>query len=91
VNEEALAHWGGGGMSRKKKTIQIVFTKQPNRYTKIAINHLTPESNPSVQRCLTRVMAVVRPYGEFYDFYGVSPEYFGYNHVKSFLSDMNDT
>jgi hypothetical protein len=25
----------------------------------------------------SRVMAVDRPYGEFYDFYSVSPEYFG--------------
>jgi hypothetical protein len=25
----------------------------------------------------SRVMAAGRPYGEFYDFYGVSPEYFG--------------
>jgi hypothetical protein len=26
----------------------------------------------------TRVMAADRPYGEFYDFYSVGPEYFGY-------------
>jgi hypothetical protein len=26
----------------------------------------------------SRVMATDRPYGEFYDFYSVSPEYFGY-------------
>jgi hypothetical protein len=26
-------------------------------------------------------MAADRPYGEFYDFYSVSPEYFGYHHV----------
>jgi hypothetical protein len=26
----------------------------------------------------SRVMAADRPYGEFYDFYSVSPEYFGY-------------
>jgi hypothetical protein len=26
-------------------------------------------------------MAGNRPYGEFYDFYCVSPEYFGYHHV----------
>jgi hypothetical protein len=25
----------------------------------------------------SRVMAVDRPYGQFYDFYSVSPEYFG--------------
>jgi hypothetical protein len=25
----------------------------------------------------SRVMAVDRPYGDFYDFYSVSPEYFG--------------
>jgi hypothetical protein len=29
----------------------------------------------------SRVMAADRPYGEFYDFYSVSPEYFGYHHV----------
>jgi hypothetical protein len=27
------------------------------------------------------VMAANRPYGEFYDFYSVSPEYFGYTIV----------
>jgi hypothetical protein len=30
-------------------------------------------------------MAVDRPYGEFYDFYSVSPEYFGYTLVSWFL------
>jgi hypothetical protein len=29
----------------------------------------------------SRVMAADRPYGEFYDFYSVSPEYFGYTLV----------
>jgi hypothetical protein len=29
----------------------------------------------------SRVIAADRPYGEFYDFYSVSPEYFGYHHV----------
>jgi hypothetical protein len=29
----------------------------------------------------SRVMAGDRPYGEFYDFYSVSPEYFGYSIV----------
>ena len=29
----------------------------------------------------SRVTAADRPYGEFYDFYSVSPENFGYNHV----------
>jgi hypothetical protein len=28
-----------------------------------------------------RVMAADRPYAEFYDFYSVSPEYFGYTLV----------
>jgi hypothetical protein len=28
-----------------------------------------------------RVMVTDRPYGEFYDFYSVSPEYLGYHHV----------
>jgi hypothetical protein len=33
-------------------------------------------------QCLhARVMAADRPYGEFYDFYSISPEYFGYHHV----------
>jgi hypothetical protein len=27
------------------------------------------------------VMAADRPYGEFYDFYSVSSEYFGYHYV----------
>jgi hypothetical protein len=30
----------------------------------------------------SRVMAADRPYGEFYDFYSVSPEYFGYHLVE---------
>jgi hypothetical protein len=30
----------------------------------------------------SRVMAADRPYGEFYDSYSVSPEYFGYHHVE---------
>jgi hypothetical protein len=29
----------------------------------------------------SRVMAADRPYGEFYDFYSVIPEYFEYHHV----------
>jgi hypothetical protein len=29
----------------------------------------------------SRVMAADRPYGEFYDFYSVSPEKFGYHLV----------
>jgi hypothetical protein len=29
----------------------------------------------------SRVMAADRPYGKFYDFYSVSPEYFGYRLV----------
>jgi murein tripeptide amidase MpaA len=29
----------------------------------------------------SRVMAADRPYVEFYDFYSVSPEYFGYTFV----------
>jgi hypothetical protein len=29
----------------------------------------------------SRVMAADRPYGEFYDCYSVSQEYFGYHHV----------
>jgi hypothetical protein len=28
------------------------------------------------------MMAADMPYGEFYDFYRVSPEYFGYHHVQ---------
>jgi hypothetical protein len=28
-----------------------------------------------------RVMAADRPYGEFHDFYSISPEYFGYHLV----------
>jgi hypothetical protein len=33
------------------------------------------------ERNASRVMAADRPYGEFYDFYSVSPEYFGYTLV----------
>jgi hypothetical protein len=33
------------------------------------------------KRTSSRVMAAARPYCEFYDFYSVSPEYFGYFHV----------
>jgi hypothetical protein len=32
-------------------------------------------------------MAANRPYGQFYDFYSVSPEYFGYHHVYT-LTDL---
>jgi hypothetical protein len=28
----------------------------------------------------SRVMVGERPYGEFYDFYSISPEYFGFHH-----------
>jgi hypothetical protein len=31
------------------------------------------------------VMAADRPYGEFYDFYSLSPEYFGYTLVLRWL------
>jgi hypothetical protein len=31
----------------------------------------------------SRVMATDRPYGDFYDFYRASPEYFGYTPVFS--------
>jgi hypothetical protein len=31
----------------------------------------------------SRVMAADRPFGEFYDFYSVSLEYFWYHHVYS--------
>jgi hypothetical protein len=34
-----------------------------------------------LERTTSRVMAADGPYGEFYDFYCVSPEYFGYHHV----------
>jgi hypothetical protein len=29
----------------------------------------------------SRVMAADRPYGEFYDFYSINPEYFGYHNA----------
>jgi hypothetical protein len=32
-----------------------------------------------------RVMAADKPYGEFYNFYTISPEYFGYYHVYGIL------
>jgi hypothetical protein len=31
-----------------------------------------------------RMMVVNRPYGEFYDFYSISPEYYGYTLYMSF-------
>jgi hypothetical protein len=31
---------------------------------------------------LPSVMAANRPYSEFYDFYSISPEYYGYNLVS---------
>jgi hypothetical protein len=34
----------------------------------------------------SRVMATDRPYAEFYDFYSVSPEYFGYHHTTTYLN-----
>jgi hypothetical protein len=33
----------------------------------------------------SRVMAADRPYGELYDFYSVSPEYFGYHLVQNHM------
>jgi hypothetical protein len=33
------------------------------------------------ERTTSRLMAADRSYGEFYDFYSVSPEYFGYTLV----------
>jgi hypothetical protein len=36
----------------------------------------------------SRVMAADRPYGEFYDFYRVSREYFGFHHVCCSISDQ---
>jgi hypothetical protein len=34
----------------------------------------------------SRVMVADRPYGEFYDFYSISPEYFGYTLVGGIIS-----
>jgi hypothetical protein len=36
----------------------------------------------------SRVMAADRPYGEFYDFYSASPEYFGYTLVRLIFEIM---
>jgi hypothetical protein len=33
----------------------------------------------------SRVIAADRPYGDFYDFYSVSPEYFGYAIILSII------
>jgi hypothetical protein len=33
------------------------------------------------ERITSKVMAAYRPYGEFYDFYSVSPKYFGLTFV----------
>jgi hypothetical protein len=46
-----------------------------------------------------RVMAADRPYGEFYDFYSISLEYFGttmyrnmtYNEAATFYRQINST
>jgi hypothetical protein len=35
----------------------------------------------------SRVMAADKPYGEFYYFYSVSPEYFGHTLVLGYKSD----
>jgi hypothetical protein len=32
----------------------------------------------------SRVITADRPYGVFYNFYSVNPEYFGYHHVVNF-------
>jgi hypothetical protein len=34
------------------------------------------------ERTTSRVKEAYRPYAEFYDFYSVSPEYFGYHLVR---------
>jgi hypothetical protein len=34
-------------------------------------------------------MAADRPYGEFYDFYSISLEYFGYHHVTNILEERS--
>jgi hypothetical protein len=40
----------------------------------------------------SRVMATDRPYGKFYDFCSVSPEYFGYHHVYIFvLTELDES
>jgi hypothetical protein len=36
------------------------------------------------------VVAADRPYGEFYDLYSISPEYFGYYHVPGDLDETED-
>jgi hypothetical protein len=35
-------------------------------------------------------MTADRPYGEFYDFYSASPEYFGFSLVHSDLSEIGE-
>jgi hypothetical protein len=39
----------------------------------------------------SRVMVANRPCGEFYDFYSVSPEYFGYPYVYNRIPKMHGT
>jgi len=36
----------------------------------------------------SRVTTADRPYGKFYDFYIVSPEYFGYTHVSGNITHI---
>jgi hypothetical protein len=50
-----------------------------SRIGEVGIGVYMPEGTTS------RVMAAGRPYGEFYDIYIVSPEYFGYIVVWPFL------
>jgi hypothetical protein len=54
-----------------KKDFQEVFKKRGDGGTGVHMR----EGNTS------RVMVTYRPYGEFYEFYSVSLEYFGYHHV----------
>jgi hypothetical protein len=37
-----------------------------------------------VEGTTSRVMAANMPYGEFYDFYSISLEYFGHHHIRNY-------
>jgi hypothetical protein len=54
-----------------RKWLQEAFQKWRIRWTGVYMREGTT----------SRVMAADRPYGEFYDVYSASPEYFGYNLV----------
>jgi hypothetical protein len=70
-------HWGDSGRIAEsaytltEKGFQEALQKWRRRWDRCFMREGTT----------SRAMAADRPYGEFYDFYNVSPEHFGYHHV----------